>query len=377
MFFLINAILGILVFINTSFALTFKSTGEVISSSGEILEKSYADQYQEALNKYISGEAIEDWPIVELSDNGSPIKKPGYFGEKILEVGAPLFTAKKVQTSGDLMKNLSKLNGFIDDSMLSLTMIANSNEAFREGKNINFEQLEETYSQMVAIGAIGQDLSDFDDLDEYFDKISIHDEDEFIDAPVEPKELILNPETGEIIDPETGLRYEGQMENVIVFDPETGEWNFYGEADQPGIIIGIPEEPEKPIDGPFTGDIDKTLTKENLSNMVGDIKEIRNNNDIDFEETKSQLQSTVKASLFGSELSDTLEKLKGDLEAQKSLIADIENVAKEAGFGSAKKMYMEMGMNTADLDITNEAGKVDSPGVETDPNACNNNGGAC
>ena len=140
MFSLINIVLGILMFVNTSFALTYKSNGEVISSSGEILEKSYADQYQEALNKYISGEVIEDWPIVELRDNGSPIKKPGYFGEKILEVGAPLFTTKKVQASGDLMKNLSKLNGFIDDSMLSLTMIANSNDAFREGKDINFEQ---------------------------------------------------------------------------------------------------------------------------------------------------------------------------------------------------------------------------------------------
>lgn len=357
-------------FVNTSFSLTFKSNGEVISSSGEIIEKSYADQYQEALNKYISGEAIEDWPTVELSDNGSPIKKPGFFGEKILEVGAPLFTTKKVQTSGDLMKNLSKLNGFIDDTMLSLTMIANSNEAFREGKDINFEQLEETYSQMVAIGAIGQDLSDFDDLDEYFQKISIPDEDEFIDTPVEPKELILNPETGEIVDPDTGLKYEGEMENVIVFDPETGEWDFYGEIDQPVIIIGTPEKPEMPIDSPFTGDIDTKLSKGNLSNMVGDLKEIRNNTNIDFEETKSQLQSTVKARLFGSELTDTLQKLKGDLEAQKSLMADIENVAKEAGFGSAKQMYMEMGMNTADLDITDEAGAVDVPGVETDPNAC-------
>ena len=366
MVFLINTILGILILTNNTFALTFKSNGEVISSSGEIIEKSFADRYQEALYNYISGEEIEDWPTVELNDNGDPKKVPGYFGEKILEVGVPLFTTKKIQTSGDLMKNLSKLNGFIDDSMLSLTMIANSNEAFREGKDINFEQLEETYSQMVAIGAIGQDLSDFDNLDEYFDNISIPG-DELIDAPIEPKELILNPETGEIIDPETGLKYEGDMENVIVFNPETGEWKFY-EIDQPGEIIDIPKDPDIPLDKPFTGDIDKSLTKENLSNMVGDIKEIRSNTDIDFEEKKSQLQSTVKASLFGSQLSDTLEKLKGDLEAQKSLIAEIENVAKEAGFGSAQQMYMEMGMNSADLNLHEPA--VDVPGVGTDPNAC-------
>lgn len=374
MVFLINTILGILILTNNTFALTFKSNGEVISSSGEIIEKSFADRYQEALYNYISGEEIEDWPTVELNDNGDPKKVPGYFGEKILEVGVPLFTTKKVQTSGDLMKNLSKLNGFIDDSMLSLTLIANSNESFREGKDINFEQLEETYSQMVAVGVIGQDLSGFENLDEYFDKISTPGENELIGSPIAPKELILNPETGEIMDLETGLKYEGDMKNVIVYNPETGEWRFY-EIDQPGEIIVLPEDPDMPLDEPFTGDIDKSLTKENLSTMVGEIKEIRGNVGVDFEETKSQLQSTIKTKLFGSELNDTLQRLKGDLEAQKSLIAEIENVASEAGFSSAQQMYMEMGMNSADLNLHEAA--VDSPGVEIDPNACNNNGGAC
>ena len=79
----------------------------------------------------------------------------------------PLFTTKKVDPSGDIMKNLSKLNGFIDDSMLGLTMIANSNEDFREGKNIDFNSLENTYQSLVSIGAIGQDLSYIEDIDEY------------------------------------------------------------------------------------------------------------------------------------------------------------------------------------------------------------------
>jgi hypothetical protein len=38
-------------------------------------------------------------------------------------------------------------------------------------------------------------------------------------------------------------------------------------------------------------------------------------------------------------------------------------------------MYMEMGMNSADLILHEPA--VDVPGVGTDPNACNNDGGAC
>ena len=204
-----------LFFNSTLLALTFKSNGEVISSSGEVLQKSYAVQYQEALQSFEKGEIVEDWPVVELDKSGNPKKVQGYFGEKILIEGMPLFSTKKVDPSGDIMKNLSKLNGFIDDSMLGLTMIVNSNEDFRDGKDIDFNSLENTYNSLVIIGAIGQDLS------------------------------------------------------------------------------------------------------------------------------------------------------------------SIENVAKEAGFGSAEQMYNEMGLNSADLDITNEAGKVDSPGVATDPNACNNNGGAC
>ena len=57
-------ILNICLFFNiTSFALTFKSNGEVVSSSGEVLEKSYAVQYQEALQSFEKGERIEDWPL--------------------------------------------------------------------------------------------------------------------------------------------------------------------------------------------------------------------------------------------------------------------------------------------------------------------------
>ena len=133
-----------LFFNSTLLALTFKSNGEVISSSGEVLQKSYAVQYQEALQSFEKGEIVEDWPVVELDKSGNPKKSKGYFGEKILIEGMPLFTTKKVDPSGDIMKNLSKLNGFIDDSMLGLTMIANSNEDFREGKNIDFNSLENT-----------------------------------------------------------------------------------------------------------------------------------------------------------------------------------------------------------------------------------------
>ena len=357
-----------LFFNSTLLALTFKSNGEVISSSGEVLQKSYAVQYQEALQSFEKGEIVEDWPVVELDKSGNPKKVQGYFGEKILIEGMPLFTTKKVDPSGDIMKNLSKLNGFIDDSMLGLTMIANSNEDFREGKNIDFNSLENTYQSLVSIGAIGQDLSYIEDIDEY---ISMFEDIEEIENNPPRKQLIKNPDNGEIIDPETGLPWDGPMDNVEIFDPEKGDF----------ILISPPIDldPIPMLPGEDIGEenLNKIINEETFTSMKNKIKDINSDLNSDFEETKSKIQNTIRTNLMGSGLADTLEKLKGDLAAQKDLINDIENVAKEAGFGSAQQMYNEMGLNSADLDITNEAGKVDSPGVETDPNACNNNGGAC
>jgi len=360
-------IINLCLFFNSSlFALTFKSNGEVISSSGEVLQKSYAVHYQEALQSFEKGEMVEDWPVVELDKSGNPKKVQGYFGEKILIEGMPLFTTKKVDPSGDIMKNLSKLNGFIDDSMLGLTMIANSNEDFREGKNIDFNSLENTYQSLVSIGAIGQDLSYIEDIDEY---ISMFEDIEEIENNPPRKQLIKNPDNGEIIDPETGLPWDGPMDNVEIFDPEKGDF----------ILISPPIDldpiPVLPGEGIGEENLNKIINEETFTSMKNKIKDINSDLNSDFEETKSKIQNTIRTNLMGSGLADTLEKLKGDLAAQKDLINDIENVAKEAGFGSAEQMYNEMGLNSADLKVHEAA--VDVPGVETDPNACNNNGGAC
>ena len=362
-------ILNICLFFNlTSFALTFKSNGEVVSSSGEVLEKSYAVQYQEALQSFEKGEIVEDWPVVELDKNGNPKKVQGYFGEKILVEGMPLFTTKKVDPSGDIMKNLSKLNGFIDDSMLGLTMIANSNENFREGKDINFNSLENTYESLVSIGAIGQDLSFIENIDEYISSI---EEIEVIENKPPPKELIKNPDNGEIIDPETGLPWDGPMDNVEIFDPEEGDF----------ISISPPIElepiPVLPVDDIGEENLNKMINEETISSMKNEIKNINSDIYSDFEDTKSKIQDTIRTNLMGSGLADTLQQLKGDLAAQRDLINDIENVAKEAGFGSAQQMYNEMGLNSADLNVDNTGVGVEAEGVATDPNACNNNGGAC
>jgi len=118
-------------------ALTFKSDGSVISSKGEILTKSFADRYQEALTQYINGEEILDWPIVEINSSGNPIKKKGFMGEKLLKEGAPLFSLPKV-LSGDPVEAISMNNGLIQENFIQV-MLANSSEEWSNEKGFGEE----------------------------------------------------------------------------------------------------------------------------------------------------------------------------------------------------------------------------------------------
>ena len=85
-----------LYFPSLSYSLTFKSDGTVIKSDGSYLNEPPFLKFQKALNLYLNGGQMpEDWPVVELDEEGNPKKVKGYFGEKILEEGAPLFSIPK------------------------------------------------------------------------------------------------------------------------------------------------------------------------------------------------------------------------------------------------------------------------------------------
>ena len=118
-------------------ALTFKSDGSVISSKGEIMTKSFADRYQEALSQYINGEEILDWPVVEINSSGNPIKKKGFMGEKLLKEGAPLFSLPKV-LSGDPVEAISMNNGLVQENFIQV-MLANSSEEWSNEKGFGEE----------------------------------------------------------------------------------------------------------------------------------------------------------------------------------------------------------------------------------------------
>jgi len=137
---IINKILFIFFYfltINYSYSLTFKSNGEIISSKGEVLTKSYSERYQEALTQYINGEEILDWPTVELNNFGNPIKRKGYMGEKILEEGAPLFALPNLRNSaGDPVEVISLHNGLVQENFIQV-LLATSSEKWSKEKGFD------------------------------------------------------------------------------------------------------------------------------------------------------------------------------------------------------------------------------------------------
>ena len=123
-----------------SFSLTFKSSGEIIASDGEVLTKSFAERYQDALTQFYNGEKIEDWPVVEFDRFGNPIKKKGYMGEKILDEGAPLFSLPKFM-SGDPVEAIALNNGMVQENFIQV-MLANSSENWASEKGFENEIIE-------------------------------------------------------------------------------------------------------------------------------------------------------------------------------------------------------------------------------------------
>ena len=147
---------------------TYHSDGSITDNNGKVIRKSYADRYQEALDKFNNGEEIEDWPTVKKNKKGKTFGTKGFFGEKILEEGAPLLAIDKVSGSKDeILNNIAKQNGYVNEDILKLSLVANSSKEFKIENNISnetFEALNNSYQKLVVAGILGENLSDFDDL---------------------------------------------------------------------------------------------------------------------------------------------------------------------------------------------------------------------
>ena len=147
---------------------TYHSDGSITDNNGKVIRKSYADRYQDALDKFNNGEEIEDWPTVKKNKKGKTFGKKGFFGENILEEGAPLLAIDKVSGSKDeILNNIAKQNGYVNEDILKLSLVVNSSKEFKIENNISnetFEALNNSYQKLVAAGILGENLSDFDDL---------------------------------------------------------------------------------------------------------------------------------------------------------------------------------------------------------------------
>ena len=147
---------------------TYHSDGSITDNNGKVIRKSYADRYQEALDKFNNGEEIEDWPTVKKNKKGKTFGKKGFFGENILEEGAPLLAIDKVSGSKDeILNNIAKQNGYVNEDIFKLSLVVNSSKEFKIENNISnetFEALNNSYQKLVAAGILGENLSDFDDL---------------------------------------------------------------------------------------------------------------------------------------------------------------------------------------------------------------------
>lgn len=138
------------------FSLTFKKDGSIISSSGEIQRESIAVRYQRALEQYNNGVEVTDWPTVKKTKNGKFVGVKGYFGEKILEEGAPLLSLENIAgiPKEQIFETIAIQNGFQSSTFLNISLIVNSNEEFRIENSIPNEQyleLKENFSEFLAI----------------------------------------------------------------------------------------------------------------------------------------------------------------------------------------------------------------------------------
>ena len=155
---------------------TYHSDGSITNKDGKVIRKSYADRYQDALDAFNKGEEVIDWPTVKKNKKGNTFGKKGFFGEKILEEGTPLLAIDKVTGNKDeILNNIAKQNGYLNEDILKLSLVVNSSELFKSENNISletFESLQGSYKKLIQAGIIGENLSEFDDLSSLMSSMS-------------------------------------------------------------------------------------------------------------------------------------------------------------------------------------------------------------
>ena len=112
--------------------------GSKKSAEGEIIKGPSYKGYQKALEQYLNGEQVTDWPVVTLNNKGKPKKEKGYMGEKILEEGAPLFELPKTFKKLNPAESIAVFNGLAPEDF-SKVLVGLANDDWKKEKDISEE----------------------------------------------------------------------------------------------------------------------------------------------------------------------------------------------------------------------------------------------
>jgi len=177
---------------------TYHSDGSITTKDGEVIRRSYAERYQEAIKAFNAGEEISDWPVVKKNKKGKTFGKKGFFGESILEEGAPLLAIDKVTGSKDeILNNIAKQNGYVNEDILKLSLVANSSEKFQSENKINadsYNNLRNSYNSLVEAGIIGENFAAYEDITDILSVLSG-----------------VDPSTGNAVLPSDSMEFDGEM----------------------------------------------------------------------------------------------------------------------------------------------------------------------
>ena len=127
--------IAFLIFSTNVFAVISLPDGSKKSLEGEIIKGPSYKGYQKALEQYLNGEQVTDWPVVTLNKQGKPKNEKGFFGQKILEEGAPLFELPKTFKKSNPAESIAVFNGLAPDDF-SKVLVSLANNEWKNEKNI-------------------------------------------------------------------------------------------------------------------------------------------------------------------------------------------------------------------------------------------------
>ena len=336
-------------------ALTFKSDGSVVASSGETLTRSFADRYQTAISQYLNGEEVTDWPVVEQSSFGNPIKQKGFMGEKILGEGAPLFALPKY-FGGDPVQLISKNNGMVPDDFLQI-LLATASDKWAEEKGfdrsivdeakVNAKQIVENNFPAYKLTIITNEIIKLKNQNKNFQELENKIEFKSLKSQVQKFFSIDDKLAEEIIKNNFEKNDINREFESIISDTKSII------EDTTSLIIN-----DNGWTDTLKKDMEERINKESES-ALGDIKQIATEEAKDAAKKEAQQAAQEEAAAAASEELSGIARLEAAMAAKEAAMEAMENAASEAAMEAAMEaMDAAMREELEALDELEEDGPI-------------------